>query len=489
MGRIVAAGVSLFVFTFAAASVDAQTGSVGLAAHVRDEPIARTNDRLIGVGWDRASFTPREMKPLRPHLVRIDASFEHLYRRGPSLDRRAFAALRDEIADARSIGAAPVVILSYMPAWLALQRPSSDATKVPPADVETWRRLVAEVVDRLSAIGVQWFEVWNEPDFPVFFQGSASEFFERIYLPSAQAVQDVARRTKRPLRFGGCACVTANPVWIVEMMRFAREHELPLDFISWHSYGNAPFLGPDGAEPLGPPEFRPLLLPLRQRNPLTSPAFYGDQVRAVRSWRDAIYGEASSRPELWLDEWNLSPGGFDRRHDTAEGAAFQAAVLIELQRAGVDRAAIFRSVDPAYGNDVVPARPELYGGWGLVGRYGKRKPAWMVHRFWGELGDDVLAVGADVDARTGVSAILARRDARTFTVLASNFVAAQGRDRSVVVELAGARGTWTVVERRVDGSVRARRVTSSGKLVVSVELAAQSVVFVELRGPRRLGVR
>lgn len=461
----------------------AQTPDVALSAYAAMDPIAETNRRLIGVGWDAAAFTPRAMAPLRPDLVRMDASLERLYPRGPKLDETAFAALRTEVTEVLSIGATPVVILSYTPAWLAETRPSSDATKVPPSDPMTWRRLVGDVVDRLSALGVRWFEAWNEPDVPVFFQGLQTEFFEKIYRPSAEAVRDVARRTRRHLRFGGCACSTPNPAWIVHMMQFARENSLPLDFISWHYYGNLPFFGPDGAEPLGPPEIRPLLAPLRQRNPVTSAASYGDQIAAVRSWRDALYDEGE--PELWLDEWNLSSGGFDRRHDTAEGAAFQAAVLVELQRADVDRAAVFRSVDPAYGSDVVPLRPEPYGGWGLVGRYGTIKPAWRAHRFWAQLGRDILAYTSSVDARAGVSGLLTRRDPRSVVAFVSNFVASGGERRRVVVRLEGAaRGTWMARVTSLDGRAHTRTVRSRGELVVPIDLDAQTAVLVELRTTR-----
>ena len=129
---------------------------------------------------------------------------------------------------------------------------------MPPSDGMVWRRLVAEMVDRLSALGVRWFEVWNEPDFPVFFQGSPTEFFEED-LPAvgrSRARGRTPNGTAASLRW--MRVFVPNPVWIVRMMRFAREHSLPLDFISWHYYGNTPFLGPDRAEPLAPLRSVPL---------------------------------------------------------------------------------------------------------------------------------------------------------------------------------------------------------------------------------------
>jgi hypothetical protein len=256
--------------------------------------------------------------------------------------------------------------------------------------------------------------------------------------------------------------------------------DLPLDFISWHHYGNTPFLGPDGSEPLGPPEVVAALEPLHQRNPSTSPSHYADQVAAVRSWRDALYGDAA-KPELWIDEWNLSAGGFDLRHDGTAGAAFQAGVLVELQRSDLDRASVFRSVDPAYGPDVVPAEPELYGGWGLVGRKGTVKPAWWAHRFWRDLGSDVLTFTSSDDSRLGVSGVLTRADAKHFVALVSNFQASGEHAHALELRLEGAGShEWSVSARSPDGTEDRSTISSQGTLVVPVDLGAQSVVLVDI---------
>lgn len=481
-GRVKVAFALACVLIAVEAPVRAAPGDVELNADAGAKAIAPTNRRLIGVGWDRAPFAPRVMSPLRPHLVRMDASLEHLYAKGRTPDREALSALLTEAREVLSIGSTPVVILSYTPEWLADERPSSDRTKVPPSDADAWRSLVTDVVERLSAIGVRWFEAWNEPDLPIFFQGVLDEFLDDVYRPSAQAILAVEKRTGRDLHFGGCACFFADPAWIVPMMEYARRNALPLDFISWHHYGNTPFLGPDGAEPLGPPEFRPALVPLRQRNPSTSPVAYADQVQEVRAWRDVVYAGGGRKPELWIDEWNLSAGGFDRRHDLVEGAAFQVAVLIELQRAGLDRASVFRSIDPAYGAEVVPRKPELYGGWGLVGRAGTIKPAWRGHRFWRELGRDVLALSGSTDARLGVSAVLTRGAPGRFVALAANFRATHGSARRLVISVGRAPpGPWSVRISALDGTQRRRVLVVRGQLVVPVDLEPQSAMLVEMR--------
>ena len=475
--------VGLFIIALLAsvsATPASSHGAVRISAEAGGRAIAKTQRSLIGVGWDGAAFTADVMKDLRPNLVRIDASFENLYHRGRKIDEAVYTALETDVREALAIGGEPVVILAYTPVWLAdTTRPHTDATRVPPSDPDVWQRLVVEVVTRLSALGARTFEAWNEPDFPVFFQGLPNEYLQDVFRPSALAILEVEKGTRRDLRFGGCACSLPDVPFIAGMIQYARSNDLPLDFISWHHYGNSPLLGPDGTEPIGPPEARVLLGPIHQRNPVTTPSQFGDHIAAVRAVRDALYRDGAPKPELWIDEWNLSSGGFDMRHDGTAGAAYQAGVLAEFQRAGLDRAAIFRSVDPAYGTDVIPPSPELYGGWGLVGRKGTFKPAWWVHRSWRALGGDVLAYGSRADTRLGVEAVVTRAHEGSFVSLVSNFhaTAEHGHRVEIVLEDAGTR-SWSVRVVRPDGSDRRSDVRSRGSLVVPVDLVSQDVALV-----------
>lgn len=80
-------------------------------------------------------------------------------------------------------------------------------------------------------------------------------------------------------------------------------------------------------------------------DPETSPAIYGELTREFRTRTSAALPAGAELPELIITEWNLSGGGFDLRHGTHEGAAFVLGSLIEMERAGLDRAMMFRAVD------------------------------------------------------------------------------------------------------------------------------------------------
>jgi hypothetical protein len=477
-----------------AVPASAHDGPVGLSVDAAAPTGAKLNRQLVGVNW--SGNLGRRVKPLGVDLVRHDASLERLFPKGPELDTAAMHELQASLGRIARAGGRPLVILSYMPAWLGDAYPGDfrDPTKLPPRDPRVWRSLVERVVTELTAgraargqRPVRRFEVWNEPDWPVFWQDRQDRFFEDVFVPSASAVAEVERRTGIDLLFGGCACVGPDPGFIEAMVAYARERELPLDFVSWHWYANTPFLGPDGREPLGTPEQQALIdvvFPFwGRRNPAATPASYGEQIGMVREWvRSALAGSGRPLPELLIDEWNLSAGGFDRRMDTNEGAAFQAAALAEMQRAGLDRAAVYRAVDPEY-------MAEPGGGWGLLTLRGVRKPAWWTHWLWGRLARGLVRSELDTRPADGVWAV-ASRDRRRRTVLVSSFLAEGAHPHPLSLDVSGLkRRRWKVLVRRIDsergraGVVSRHRIAvgGDGRLSLDLDLPAQSVLAVELR--------
>src|SRR5436305_13214836 len=169
---------------------------------------------------------------------------------------------------------------------------------------------------------------------------------------------------------------------MIPLMAETRAAGIPVGFVSWHYYGNYPFIGPDGVEPLFPKQVTPAVSLLGQRNPVASPQTYLVQLDQVRTWAQTTLGYV---PELMVDEWNLSSGGCDKRMDTNEGAAFQTATLAALASDNLDRALLFSAVD-TYDHDIsVNPLPTRYRGWGVVDRSLARKLAWYAQWMWERL--------------------------------------------------------------------------------------------------------
>ena len=462
------------------------TATVAIDASHPEGPV---NRNLLGFSFDRRIDQP-SFTPLPARTFRLDVAFQNLYDCAQgTLNLDPLQASLDEIEAA---GAEPILILTYTPPCLADTYPGDprDPTHVPPRDPAVWQRLVTELV---TATGpgrakaghrhVRYYEVWNEPDW-FFFEGTQAQFTSNLLIPAGHAVTAVAKSSGLDLRFGICGCLFADPSWMIPLMAEARNAGIPVGFLSWHYYGNYPFIGPDGVEPQFPKASAPAVALLGQKNAAASPETYLLQLDQVRAWAQATLGHV---PEVVLDEWNLSAGGFDKRMDTNEGAAFQATTLAALASDGLDRALLFSSVDP-YDRDIDgKPLPTRYGGWGVVDRSLARKPAWYAQWMWSRLTGNRLAT--DQHPMSGVWTA-ASSSADRVDVFVGSFLATGATDRTVHIDVAGLdAGPWVAAVFRVDaghpGSTSpVEELTlapdASGRATLDAALPAQSVVLVEL---------
>lgn len=464
-----------------------------LAAHAGTAPAAQATDAavitvdaatllgpvnhaLVGVGWHPGGPPLTTVEALQPRLVRIDAALQDISAAPTELHLKP---LLEQVAEVRAVGAEPLVILSYMPAWLgAPNAHGRDPTKVPPADLDVWEQLVHDVVRALATAPApaRRFEAWNEPDIPIFWQDTPEAWAEMV-TRSARAVARVEAETGLDLAFGGPATAVPDPVYLAAFLAPLRDRSLPLDFVSWHYYANTPFLGPDGNEF---PATGPIAPVIGQRNPLASPKAYGTQVPLMRAWTGAaLAGSGRPPPTLVLDEWNLSAGGFDRRHDSHEDAAFVAGTLIEMQQAELDASAFFQATDAPPPADV---QVDTYGGHGLVTRQGARKPAWWAFWLWQQqAAERVRATGAE--RADGLWVIAAREPGRV-TVLVASFSAAHPTARTLDLVFTGLGSSpLRATVRRIDDRHPDADIAEPAALDgfrLRVELPAQAVALVEL---------
>ncbi len=251
-------------------------------------------------------------------------------------------------------GLRPVVELSFMPAALARDPEQTVFTYrgiiSPPADWAEWRQLVTALAGHLvQRYGIdevaRWaFEVWNEPNLAVFWPGTMAEYL-RLYEESARAVKAVGPR----LRVGGPA--TAAAEWIEPLAAHAARHDVPLDFVSTHTYGNLPL------------DVRP-------------------QLR-----RHGLGGIP-----IWWTEWGVGSTHFGPVHDSVLGAPFVLSGFHSAQ-GRLDAVAYWVISDHF---EELGRPPRLFhNGFGLLSVGNLRKPRyWAVH-LAAQLGDQVLAAQLD----------------------------------------------------------------------------------------------
>jgi len=195
----------------------------------------------------------------------------------------------------------------------------------PPASYEKWADIAAHVVqhyDQGWANGpqshIKYWEIWEEPDIEFFFASKNPEDYYRLYDVTARALKSV----DPSIKVGGPAL--ADELEFLEgFLKYCSDHKTPVDFVSWHSYGPTP----------------------------DDVATRGKRVRALM----IRYG--FGKAESILDEWSYLPADMAEIMKTMTdatakqaltdllqgefGAAYNAAVLTELQDASVDIATFY----------------------------------------------------------------------------------------------------------------------------------------------------
>jgi xylan 1,4-beta-xylosidase len=330
----------------------------------------------------------------------------------------------DEVYDTiLDIGLRPCVELGFMPRDLA-----SDPDKTvfeyagiisPPKDYDRWADLVSALVRHLidrygedEVLG--WdFEVWNEANLTVFWSSTRPEWM-KLYDVTAHAVKRVDDR----IAVGGPSSAAAG--WVDELLEHTKHSGSPVDFVTTHTYGNAPL------------DLRPTL----ER--------YGSDARIV-----------------WT-EWGVTPTHFNPVNDSVSSATF----LLHGMKSSAGRLdALSYWVASDHFEELGRPPRFLHGGFGLITVGGIAKARY--HALWllAQLGETELPVRTDGDGADGlVQAWASRHDDGTLSVLLWNHTLDQGKAqgddalaRTVRLELDGVAAGADVTVTRLDadhGDVR-----------------------------------
>lgn len=175
-----------------------------------------------------------------------------------------------------------------------------------------------------------------------------------------------------------------------ELLAFAAAHQLPVDFVTTHTYGvSGGFLDEDGKQ---------------DTKLLESPDAIVADVRKVRAQIDA---SAFPGLPLYFTEWSTSYTPRDFVHDSYISAPYILTKLRQVR--GLVRGMSYWTYTDLFEEPGPPPTP-FHGGFGLMNREGIRKPAWFAYKYLNQLtGHDIPL--ADDNA-------LAARDGDRITVLA-----------------------------------------------------------------------
>ncbi|MHB0998719.1 MAG: GH39 family glycosyl hydrolase [Armatimonadota bacterium] len=192
----------------------------------------------------------------------------------------------------------------------------------PPADFQKWAQICLGIIRHYTEAwadgiqdGVEYWEIWNEPDTGSLMWNGTFEQYLELYRTTSQAI----KAYNPDIKVGGYAVAyPQGPTSkVTDFLSFCRENSLPLDFFSWHNYAASP-----------------------------------EEIAGNATYiRDRLDEYGFTATESHFNEWNLwlpdngpvfAPGyeyvrreAFDRQKNQI-GASFVAGTLIKLQDLPVD---------------------------------------------------------------------------------------------------------------------------------------------------------
>ena len=272
-----------------------------------------------------------------------------------------------------SIDMKPFVELGFMPSALASGKETIFWWKgnvTPPKDYKKWedliRNLTQHFTERYGADEVKswYFEVWNEPNLtPGFWTGTQAEYF-KLYDYAARGIKSV----NPEYRVGGPG--TAGAAWESEMIDFCEKNNVPIDFVSTHSYGvGQGFLD----------EFGQSGTVLSKDNGAVS----GDVLQS----RKEIAASTKPNLELHYTEWSSSYTPADPIHDSYHSVAY---ILQKLKQVGNAANSMSYWVFTDIFEEPGPRFTPFHGGFGLLNTQGIKKPAYFSYSFLNKLGETEL---------------------------------------------------------------------------------------------------
>ncbi|OJU08674.1 MAG: hypothetical protein BGN88_00325 [Clostridiales bacterium 43-6] len=279
----------------------------------------------------------------------------------------------------QDIGIKPFIELSFMPRELASGAQTIffwNGNVTMPKYLDKWDGLITALVKHLiHRYGIEevltWpMEVWNEPNLYGFF-ASEQPFadYMLLYEHTARAIKAVDER----IQVGGPA--TAGIGWIDEYIEECQARNIPLDFITTHTYGTEDYHGEGGfLDETG----------MRLTRLIDREDSVTDDVKTVY---DCVKKSKMPHLPIHFTEWSTSYSPRDNVHDSYYEAAFVLSKLKDCE-GFVDSMSywVFSDIFEEPG----PGPRHFHGGFGLQNIQGIKKPTFFAYQFLHTLGEDKL---------------------------------------------------------------------------------------------------
>jgi xylan 1,4-beta-xylosidase len=259
-------------------------------------------------------------------------------------------------------GIKPFVELGFTP----------DAMKTSPNQVFYWKgnishpepvawdalveAFVRHLIERYGRHEVRawYFEVWNEPNLGLFWDGADQAAYFELYGHTARRLKAIDPL----LPVGGPA--TAGARWIAELLDYCHTTNAPIDFVAFHAYNvMGGFIDLDGKADLK----------------LAPDDWVSNDILKAR-------GEiaASKYPDLpiYVTEWSTSYSPRDPVHDSYISAPFILDRVKKMR--GVAQGMSYWTFSDLF-EENGPPPSSFHGGFGLLNREGIRKASYFAYKY------------------------------------------------------------------------------------------------------------
>ncbi|WCJ57950.1 hypothetical protein NXS98_09430 [Fontisphaera persica] len=335
----------------------------------------------------------------------------------------------------------------------------------PPPEPRRWAEICLGIIRHYNEgwaqgfrHGIEYWEIWNEPDVrPAMWTGTDAQFFE-LYETTARAI----KREFPRLKVGGPGLGGTGDfvdgqfrptAFATNFLAYCRARQAPLDFLSWHRYTSDPWDIPRRAAAM-----RRLLDDYGFRD--TESHFNEWNYLPREDWRPMFKEGQGPEREAWFREMS-GPAG----------AAFAACVLTHLQEAPVEVANFYTGEIQGFGLFNFHGTPQ------------KNYYAFLAFRRMLDTPERVVTEGAP----QGMTVLAGRHFARKeLQVLFANF---RQPERELAVHLRGlpweteTEWEWRVVDEQSNLDRRAQgRLGGGGDARITLSLPMPGVGWLRLKG-------
>ena len=266
-------------------------------------------------------------------------------------------------------GIRPLVEIGLMPDAMAKDEAYVfwwKMNKSMPKNIKEWEALIDAFIRHITyrygeeEIKKWYFEIWNAPNHKGFFTEYQNiDAYFTLYDSAARTIKSVNPEYK----VGGPA--TAGMQWIKETIEHCRQNNIPLDFITSHSYGIKGDFDPEGNAIVYLPNIDKV----------------SNEIR--------VHGEICKKAglPLFITEWSSSYSPTDAIHDSYFNAPY---VLRAIKRSeGYADMFSYWVYTDIFEENAPPAK-SFHGGFGLMNMHSIPKPTYYAYTFLHRLGDTEL---------------------------------------------------------------------------------------------------